>query len=147
MNCPSARSMRASLPFSTVKREPLSLAAVYFTPNNIYIYYFLWALVPIAGLGLWPLGYLQAVTPWFDRKLGLALGCTGAFKATPVEITVNGEPRHVSTGSTVASLLQELALEPRGLAVERNLELVPRGAGMQPATTAAIRNTFLLIGI
>jgi MFS family permease len=34
--------------------------------------------VPIAGLGLWPLGYLQAVTPWFDRKLGLALGCANA---------------------------------------------------------------------
>lgn len=55
-----------------------SLAAIYFTPDNIYIYYLLWALVPIAGLGLWPLGYLQAVTPWFDRKLGLALGCANA---------------------------------------------------------------------
>jgi len=56
----------------------LSLAAIYFTPANIYVYYFLWALVPIAGLGLWPLGYLQAVTPWFDRKLGLSLGCANA---------------------------------------------------------------------
>ncbi|HEX6996317.1 MAG TPA: MFS transporter [Gammaproteobacteria bacterium] len=56
----------------------LSLAAIYLTPNNIYVYYLLWALVPIAGLGLWPLGYLQAVTPWFDRKLGLALGCANA---------------------------------------------------------------------
>jgi MFS family permease len=56
----------------------LSLAAVYFTPANIYVYYLLWAIVPIAGLGLWPLGYLQAVTPWFDRKLGFALGCANA---------------------------------------------------------------------
>lgn len=56
----------------------LSLAAIYFTPANIYVYYLLWAIVPIAGLGLWPLGYLQAVTPWFDRKLGLALGCANA---------------------------------------------------------------------
>jgi MFS family permease len=56
----------------------LSLAAIYFTPANIYMFYLLWALVPIAGLGLWPLGYLQAVTPWFDRKLGLALGCANA---------------------------------------------------------------------
>lgn len=56
----------------------LSLAALYFTPNNIYFFYLLWALVPIAGLGLWPLGYLQAVSPWFDRKLGLALGCANA---------------------------------------------------------------------
>ena len=56
----------------------LSLAAIFFTPPNLYVYYFLWCLVPIFGLGLWPLGYLQAVTPWFDRKLGLALGCANA---------------------------------------------------------------------
>ncbi len=56
----------------------LSLAALYFTPANIYVYYLLWALVPIAGMGLWPLGYLQAVAPWFDRRLGLALGCANA---------------------------------------------------------------------
>lgn len=56
----------------------LSLAAIYFTPDNIYVYYLLWALVPIAGMGLWPLGYLQAVAPWFDRRLGLALGCANA---------------------------------------------------------------------
>jgi len=56
----------------------LSLAAIYFTPQNLYVFYALWIIVPIAGLGLWPLGYLQAVTPWFDRKLGLALGCANA---------------------------------------------------------------------
>jgi MFS family permease len=32
----------------------------------------------VLGLGLWPLGYLQAVTRWFDRKLGFALGCANA---------------------------------------------------------------------
>jgi MFS family permease len=56
----------------------LSLAAIFFTPPNLYVYYLLWAIVPVAGLGLWPLGYLQAVTPWFDRKLGLALGSANA---------------------------------------------------------------------
>jgi MFS family permease len=55
-----------------------SLAALYFTPANLAVYYLLWGLVPVLGLGLWPLGYLQAVTPWFDRKLGLALGCANA---------------------------------------------------------------------
>lgn len=56
----------------------LSLAAIYFTPANMAVYYLLWAIVPVAGLGLWPLGYLQAVAPWFDRKLGLSLGCANA---------------------------------------------------------------------
>src|SRR5690606_3938393 len=56
----------------------LSLAALYFTPANLAVYYLLWGLVPIMGLGLWPLGYLQAITPWFDRKLGLSLGCANA---------------------------------------------------------------------
>jgi MFS family permease len=56
----------------------LSLAALYFTPPNLFAYYLLWALVPVLGLGLWPLGYLQAVTRWFDRRLGFALGCANA---------------------------------------------------------------------
>ena len=56
----------------------LSLAALYFTPASLAVYYLLWALVPIMGLGLWPLSYLQAITPWFDRKLGLSLGCANA---------------------------------------------------------------------
>jgi MFS family permease len=55
-----------------------ALAALYFTPANLSVYYLLWALVAIMSVGLWPLGYLQAVTPWFDRKLGLALGCANA---------------------------------------------------------------------
>lgn len=53
----------------------LSLMALYFTPNNLFVYYLLWALVPILATGLWPLGYLQAVSQWFDRRLGFALGC------------------------------------------------------------------------
>jgi MFS family permease len=55
-----------------------SLAALYFTPKNLLVYYVLWALVPIAAIGLWPLGYLQPVSRWFDRKLGLALGLANA---------------------------------------------------------------------
>jgi len=56
----------------------ISLAALYFTPPNLLAFYVLWALVPVAALGLWPLGYLQAVSRWFDRKLGLALGVANA---------------------------------------------------------------------
>jgi MFS family permease len=70
-----------------------SLAALYFTPANLGVYYLLWAIVPIAGLGLWPLGYLQSVTPWFDRKLGFALGCANAgigFGSTLLPMLVIG---------------------------------------------------------
>jgi MFS family permease len=56
----------------------LGLAAFYFQPDNLLVFYVLWALIPILSIGLWPLGYLQAVTRWFDRRLGFALGCANA---------------------------------------------------------------------
>ncbi len=43
-----------------------------------------------------------------------------------MQILVNGQPRQVPVGQTVAVLLAELKLEPRYLAVERNRVLVPR---------------------
>ncbi len=43
-----------------------------------------------------------------------------------MEICVNGKSREVACGATVAALLEELELDPRQLAVERNLQLVPR---------------------
>lgn len=41
-------------------------------------------------------------------------------------ITVNGQHRRVPTGISVADLALELGLEPTRVAVERNLEIVPR---------------------
>ena len=41
-------------------------------------------------------------------------------------ITVNGEHRRVPKGISVAALALELGLEPSRVAVERNLEIVPR---------------------
>jgi sulfur carrier protein len=43
-----------------------------------------------------------------------------------VEIRVNGEKRFIENGVTVARLLEQLNMQPRYLAVERNFELVPR---------------------
>jgi sulfur carrier protein len=43
-----------------------------------------------------------------------------------MEISVNGQPREVPEGSTVADLLEILELDSRQVAVEVNLELVPR---------------------
>ena len=41
-------------------------------------------------------------------------------------ISVNGQHRRVRKGMTVAELALELGLEPTRVAVERNLEVVPR---------------------
>lgn len=41
-------------------------------------------------------------------------------------IHVNGEPRRVPAGSSIADLATALGLAPEKVAVERNLEIVPR---------------------
>ena len=43
-----------------------------------------------------------------------------------MQITVNDEAREVAAGSTIADLLVELGMRPKFVAVERNLELIPR---------------------
>lgn len=43
-----------------------------------------------------------------------------------MHITVNGEPRDVGAGMTVAQLLDELKLPTKYFAVEVNLQVIPR---------------------
>ena len=43
-----------------------------------------------------------------------------------MQIYFNGEAREVAEGTTVSQLLQQLDLQPRYVAVEVNLNLVPR---------------------
>jgi sulfur carrier protein len=43
-----------------------------------------------------------------------------------IEVVINGEPRQVPDGTTVAALITELGLGDRRVAVERNREVVPR---------------------
>jgi thiamine biosynthesis protein ThiS len=43
-----------------------------------------------------------------------------------LSITVNGSHRRVAAGTTIAELAAELGLVPEKIAVERNLEIVPR---------------------
>lgn len=52
---------------------------------------------------------------------------------TDIEITVNGEARRVTAGTTIADLLSGLGLAPERVAVELNLSILPR------ATWAATR--------
>ena len=43
-----------------------------------------------------------------------------------MNIHVNGEPREVPVGCTIAALLELLEVRTKGVAVERNLTVIPR---------------------
>lgn len=43
-----------------------------------------------------------------------------------MQVIVNGQERELAESTTVAGLVAELGLDPRTLAVELNLDLVPR---------------------
>jgi len=45
-----------------------------------------------------------------------------------MEINVNGEPRQVAETCSVAQLIEEMGLTGRRLAVEVNLDIVPRSS-------------------
>lgn len=56
-----------------------------------------------------------------------------------IEITVNGQPRRVAAGATVADLLAELGLESQIVAVELNFQVVPRARHAQQSLQAGDR--------
>jgi thiazole synthase len=43
-----------------------------------------------------------------------------------ISVSVNGEQRRIGAGVTIAAMLRELGIDPQRVAVERNLEIVPR---------------------
>ena len=43
-----------------------------------------------------------------------------------MQIVLNGETREVAAGLSVEALVLTLADDPRGVAIERNLEIVPK---------------------
>jgi thiazole synthase len=45
---------------------------------------------------------------------------------TDISLHINGEPRRVPGGQSIAALVTHLGLDPAKVAVERNLEIVPR---------------------
>lgn len=59
--------------------------------------------------------------------------------AATIAITVNGETREVPAPATVADLLARIGLDPRKVAVERNLEIVPRSTYATTALAAGDR--------
>jgi thiamine biosynthesis protein ThiS len=56
-----------------------------------------------------------------------------------LRIQVNGEAREVPDGLNVAGLLSHLELNPARIAIERNLEILPRAAWLGTAVTAGDR--------
>ncbi len=73
----------------------------------------------------------------------------GAARATfrrmaeSIDITINGEARSIRQPATVADLLAVLSLDIRKVAVERNLEIVPRSA--YAATALAAGDTLEIV--
>jgi thiamine biosynthesis protein ThiS len=55
--------------------------------------------------------------PWFFN-----------LRIMSVSVTINGESRVLPAALTVEGLLKELGIEGRKVAVERNLEIVPKSA-------------------
>jgi len=43
-----------------------------------------------------------------------------------IQVSINGETRQIAAGSTIAVLVADIGLDPARVAVERNLEIVPR---------------------
>lgn len=56
-----------------------------------------------------------------------------------IQIELNGETRAISPGSTVTGLLAELGLDTRKVAVERNLEIVPKSLYAETALSEGDR--------
>lgn len=56
-----------------------------------------------------------------------------------LEVMLNGEPRAVAPHTTVAALVAELKLQPERLAIEYNLEILPRRAWAETTLAAGDR--------
>ena len=64
------------------------------------------------------------------RVVSLALSMNAP--STDLHITVNGETRTASPGTTVAALIAALGMDPERVAIERNEEVIPAARGGKP---------------
>ena len=60
-----------------------------------------------------------------------------------MQIHVNGEAREVPEGLTAATLLTHLGFNPTRVAMERNLEILPRAAW--PSTSVSAGDRFEIV--
>jgi len=49
-----------------------------------------------------------------------------AAQQESIAVRVNGEERAIPAGASIAAMLRGLGIDPKKVAVERNLEIVPR---------------------
>jgi sulfur carrier protein len=56
-----------------------------------------------------------------------------------VEVYINGAPREIAEGATIAGLLEELEITVRHVAVEVNMQLVPRAKHSESCLQAGDR--------
>lgn len=69
-------------------------------------------------------------------QAALAPSATHGHIGAMLDITLNGEPRQVAAGISVAALVAELGLNPARVAVERNREIVARSTLADVAVAA-----------
>ncbi|HKA83550.1 MAG TPA: sulfur carrier protein ThiS [Acidimicrobiales bacterium] len=67
------------------------------------------------------------------------------MKATAMRVTVNGEAAQVPAGTSVAALLASLGIEPRGVAVAVDGEVVTRRTWAERSLAAGERVEILSI--
>lgn len=56
-----------------------------------------------------------------------------------IELVINGQPQQFSAGQSIADLLQSLDLNPKQVAVEVNLDLIPREVHAEHVLSAGDR--------
>jgi thiamine biosynthesis protein ThiS len=56
-----------------------------------------------------------------------------------IPIVVNGEPREATPGATIGQLLEALGIHGGRVAIERNLEILPRAAWNETTVSAGDR--------
>lgn len=73
--------------------------------------------------------YAHAVTEYVALLYQIPyITSMGSTSGSTLQITVNGQARPAANMTCVSDLIADLALDPRRVAIERNLEIVPRSA-------------------
>jgi MFS transporter, OFA family, oxalate/formate antiporter len=52
----------------------VAFALFYFTPDNVYVWYGIWVIVGLVGIGSTPVTWSRGISQWFAQNRGLALG-------------------------------------------------------------------------